>query len=85
MKPYLSIALLVAFGLSACVPSTPIVSDFNGDSVKIVQDDYFGEGARTDSTDVEAARICGKRGRKAEYASVRQLPNYQKEFLYLCL
>lgn len=71
--------------LTACVPSEPVVSDFNGDSVKIVQMDYMGEGARSEKTDNEAARICAKRGRKPEFASVRQLPDYTKEFLYLCL
>ncbi|MDZ4393530.1 hypothetical protein [Cypionkella sp.] len=68
-----------------CAPATPIVSDFNGDSVKIVQVNMLGEGARSDRTDAEADRICAKRGRAAEFASQRVLPNYQVEFLYLCL
>lgn len=78
------LALFVIF-LSACVPSAPIISDYNGASVKIAQDNYFGEGARNATTDAEAARICSKTGKKAEYASVRQSAEYQVEHLYLCL
>lgn len=79
------VVVFCGLALSACVPSEPMVSDFNGDSVKIVQANYFGEGARNDATDAEAARICAKRKMKSEYASARQLPDYQVEYLYLCL
>ena len=79
-------SVLVVVSIAGCVETAPpVVSDFNGDSVKIVQNNYFGEGVRNDQTDAEAARICGKRGLKPEFASVRQLPNYQLEYLYLCL
>lgn len=72
--------------LTACVPAgEPIISDFNGDSVKLVQNNYFGEGVRGPQTDAEAARICGKSGKTAEYASIRQVADYQVEHLYLCL
>lgn len=74
------------FALAACVPpAAPIISDYNGASVKIAQDNYFGEGARSPATDAEAARICGKSGKKAEYASVSPSSEYQVEHLYLCL
>lgn len=75
------------FALAACgVPSEPIVSDFNGASVKIAMINYMGEGARNDASDAEAARICATSGKKrAEYASTRPLPGYQLEHLYLCL
>lgn len=77
---------LSALALAACVPaSEPIISDYNGASVKIAQDNFFGEGARNEATDAQAARICGKTGKKAEYASVRQSGEYQVEHLYLCL
>ena len=81
-------APLIAFALlAACVPAgEPIVSDFNGNSVKIAMDNYFGEGARSEATDAEALRICQKGGKRtAEYASVRQSAEYQVEHLYLCL
>lgn len=73
--------------LTACVPpGEPIVSDYNGDSVKITMYNAFGEGARSPATDAEALRICQKGGKKtAEYASVRQSAEYQVEHLYLCL
>lgn len=75
----------VLTAMSACVPAEPIVSDFNGDSVKIYQFNFAGEGARHQGTDAEAGRICGKRGRTAEYASTKVLGDGQLEFLYLCL
>jgi len=79
--------LLLALTLAACVPAgEPIVSDYNGDSVKIAMENYFGEGARSEATDAEALRICQKGGKRtAEYASVRQSAEYQVEHLYLCL
>ena len=81
-----SVGMISFVALSGCVsPSEPIVSDFNGDSVKIAQFNYMGEGGRHAGTDAEAARICGKQGKKAEYASVRYLPDSYAEHLYLCL
>ena len=78
---------LSALALAACVPAgEPIVSDYNGDSVKIAMNNAFGEGARSAATDAEALRICQKGGKRtAEYASVRQSGEYQVEHLYLCL
>jgi hypothetical protein len=64
-----------------CVP--PAVSDFNGSSVKIVEE--FGGRNPSDATVAEARRICGKVGKGYEYASTRSLPNYQTEYLFLCL
>lgn len=84
MKTLLLTACLMT--LVACVPSTPIVSDYNGASVKIVMTNLAGEGMRSEATDAEALRICTKGGKRtAEYASTMMLPNYQMEHLYLCL
>jgi len=77
--------LLLPLGLilSACVESTPLVSDYNGASVKIVTDMFTADPAA--ATQAEATRICGKSGKRAEYASTRALPDYNYEHLYLCL
>ena len=84
MKPIL-FALLPLIA-AACVPSDPLVSDYNGASVKIVMTNLAGEGARSSVTDAEALRICTKGGkRSAEYASSRVYSDYQLEHLYLCL
>lgn len=87
MRFYLPfLAGVTAIALTACAPATPIVSDFNGDSVKIVQTNIAGEGVRGAQTDAEASRICSKGSKKnAEYASSRVLPTYEVEHLYLCL
>jgi len=74
--------ILSVVALSGCV-TTPVVSDFNGSSVKIQES--FGGRAPSAETKAEAARICGKVGKKAEGASTRELPNYQTEYLFLCL
>lgn len=81
------LALAAAFALPGCIPpSQPIVSDYNGASVKIAMANFFGEGGRSEATDAEALRVCRAGGkRRAEYASTRQLPNDQAEHLYLCL
>ena len=76
----LLIVLLPVF-LLGCVE--PMVSDFNGSSVKVVED--FGGKKPTTATVQEAQRICGKVGKTSEYATTRTLPNYQTEYLFLCL
>lgn len=79
--------LIALLFIAACVPpGEPIVSDYNGDSVKITMYNAFGEGGRSAATDAEALRICQRGGKRvAEYASVRQSAEYQVEHLYLCL
>jgi hypothetical protein len=72
---------LLPLCLMGCVE--PMVSDFNGSSVKIVED--FGARTPTPATVAEAQRICGKVGKTSEYASTRNLQNYQTEYLFLCL
>ncbi len=81
MKKYLGLVCL--FLLSACVVPAPAVSDFNGSSVKI-QTSVFNSNAQEQAT-AEAARICQKVGKRAEYASARQLSDYDSELLFLCL
>lgn len=79
-------AFAVLFALAACVPSEPLVSDYNGASVKIVMTNIAGEGRQSEITDAEALRICQKGGKRtAEYASSRMVNDYQLEHLYLCL
>lgn len=70
--------------LSAC-GAAPVVSDFNGSSVKIQTSAFTPMKEARASTKAEANRICGKVGKHAEYASSRELPNYVYEHLYLCL
>jgi hypothetical protein len=76
----LPVVLLPVF-LLGCV--APMVSDFNGSSVKIVED--FGGQNPSPATVAEAQRICGKVGKTSEYASTRNVANYQTEYLFLCL
>jgi hypothetical protein len=80
-------ALMIASAatLSGCVAPNPIVSDFNGDSVKIVESAFADPKTVQAAAQKEADRICATRGTKAEYASVRTLPEYKAEYLFLCL
>lgn len=71
--------------LSACIPATPVVSDYNGNSVKIQMSALADANEAKANAQAEAERICGKVGKRAEYASTRQLPEYNSEHLYLCL
>lgn len=82
MKKSLPLLALVPL-LAACV-TTPIVSDYNGDSVKLQGPSLYSDEV-TAKFQVEAQRICGKAGKTAEYASSIALPNYTMEHLYLCL
>lgn len=79
--------LVVAFTvLSACGNTPAIVSDFNGDSVKIVTYGLETVEYQRSVADPEAARICATQKKRAEYASVRvNTQTYENEHLYLCL
>ena len=73
--------VLLPLVLMGCV--APVVSDFNGSSVKLVEE--FGGRQPVDATRAEAARICGKIGKTSEYASSRVVGDFQIEHLFLCL
>lgn len=84
MQKYLLLAPV--FLLVACTPPNPIVSDFNGDSVKIQSSQFEDAKESQAAAQIEADRICQRGNRKrAEYASTRSLPNYLNEHLFLCL
>jgi hypothetical protein len=72
--------------LSACVETPPVVSDFNGDSVKVVTI-AWASTEPTPATAAEANRICKAGGKsRAEYASTRvNSQTYEATHLYLCL
>ena len=76
--------LTCALALTAC-DATPVVSDFNGSSVKIQTSAFTAVKDARVATQAEADRICGKVGKLAEYASSREVPDYVYEHLYLCL
>ncbi len=77
------------FGLSLLVmagcSTEPLVSDFNGSSVKLQTDAFTPLAEAKRMSQAEADRICGKVGKQAEYASSREVPGYVYEHLYLCL
>lgn len=83
---------LVFFGFAlsltgACVPTPPVVTDYNGASVTIQQDILLTPANGGDPAVIsEASRICGTAGRRAEYAStVTDQRNYIARHLFLCL
>lgn len=80
----IQIILASALALSAC-DVRPVVSGFNGSSVSIQTSAFTPVKEAKASTQAEANRICGKVGKRAEYASTRALPDYNSEHLYLCL
>lgn len=79
----LAILLASAVTLSACGPANPLVSQFNGDSVSIVVDPFTTDADV--ASDAKAASICKTRGKKAERGSIKSLPDYRVEILYMCL
>jgi len=79
-----ALAILAALALPACVMTAPpVVTDFNGASVKLNTD--MMAAYPTPPTTAEANRICAMSGKRAEYASTRPIPNVGYEHLYLCL
>jgi hypothetical protein len=86
LKKFIGIIALCG-AVSGCEPiaNPPIVSGFNGSSVGIQAAGFFGNEKPTPEHAAEAARICGKVQKNAEYASSRMVSDYQIEHLYLCL
>lgn len=93
MRKFCVVASLLLMG---CASSKPMVSDFNGDSVKVrVACGLAYECMKPRPEDqAEADRICGTRGRKAQFASTVPgnttnlatgvtMENY--DHLYLCV
>lgn len=79
---FLAIAPIALF---ACVPVDPVVSDYNGASVKIILPPV-ATPEQTTAMNAEATRICKAGGkRRAEGVSKRELPDYRIEYLFLCL
>ncbi len=77
---------IAALGLAACVPATPVVSDFNGSSVKIQVSQMADQEEAKANAQAEATRICQQGGkRRAEPASTRTVADYTSELLFLCL
>ena len=89
------LATLSVLGLAACAPPPgPVVSDYNGDSVKIqelaIHLKYAPEkekAANLQNMHNEANRICRTgHGKKAELASMKEDPSdIYITNLYLCL
>ncbi len=79
------VLVLLPVLLAACIPATPIVSDFNSDSVKIQISQLANQEEAKANALAEANRICAKKGRHAEPASSRTVADYTTELLYLCL
>ncbi|OWY10824.1 hypothetical protein B6V74_02005 [Thioclava sp. F42-5] len=78
-------ALLLLPFLAGCVPATPIVSDYNGDSVTIQTSMLADQAEVKVNAQAEADRICAKKDKRAEYASSRQVAEYTNAHLFLCL
>ena len=79
---------LALASLTACtIPASPIVSDYNGDSVTIVTSQFTDRQEALAASLKEAERICSKGHKKrAEHVSVRGNPNtYENADLFLCL
>lgn len=81
------LALASILLLSACVEPAPAVSEFNGSSVTIQQSTIVTVPNHEQPEIIaEAKRICGKVGKRAEYASTRSAPNAAyADHLFLCL
>lgn len=72
--------------LASCENTPAIVSDFNGNSVKIVTSGFETAEYQRSVADPEAQRICATAGKTAEHVSVRvNGQTYENEHLYLCL
>jgi hypothetical protein len=71
--------------LAACSP-LPQTTDFNGESVKIRTTSVGPRAAAWRAAQPEADRVCGERGRVAQYASTTKVPDTNKEeHFFICV
>lgn len=82
----LSLSALV-FTLAGCAEQPPLVSGFNGHSVEVQQSTIFTPpNPELPEVKEQAARICGKVNKRAEFASYKSGPdNIYATHLFLCL
>lgn len=78
-----ALALLPVLVLCACVePSPPMVSDYNGRTVKVIYHPYpLGDDYRESPIYAKAVETCGG---EAVYQGTRQISEYQGEHVFLC-
>lgn len=72
---------VIGFSISACTP--PATVDFNGHSVKIRTSSNLDSDKQ--AALVEAQNICGKVGKRAEYASTTYVHDLNIQHLFLCI
>ncbi len=77
------LALVFAALLAACVDAAPpLVSDFNGHTVKLVYHPYpLGADYKGSPLYSTAVETCGS---DAVYQGMRQVSQYQGEHIFLC-
>lgn len=81
-------AMTAIAGLSACqMENTPIVTDYNGDSVTIIRPSFIPRAEAIAQTTAEAQRICQKGHKKsAEHVSARTNPGtYETSDFFICI
>lgn len=83
MNPFRKPAAIIILGVvvSACTP--PETVDFNGHSVKIRTASNLNSDKQ--SALVKAQNICGKVGKRAEYASTTYVHDLNIQHLFLCI
>lgn len=82
----MKLVFLLPFVLTACVEADqPMISDFNGNSVKVVSYPYAANNDPRSPTWQTADAICKRAGKTAQYGSTRVLNAYQGEHTFLCL
>lgn len=71
----------IGFAISACTP--PETVDFNGHSVKIRTSSNLASDKQ--AALAQAQNICGKVGKRAEFASTTYVHDLNIQHLYLCI
>ena len=73
--------IVVGFSVAGCTP--PATIDFNGHSVKIRTSSNLASDKQ--AALIQAQNICGKVGKRAEYASTTYIHDLNIQHLFLCL
>lgn len=87
MKHLLFTFPLVALAACDVAAPTPIVSDYNGRTVKVQYHSFaLGDGYRDSPVYFKAVETCKLDGRRdAAYQGVRNVSQYSGEHVFLCI
>lgn len=82
---YRALMTIVLLASGGCAAPRPVITEYNGASIKISVPKAFAGTSPRPQDYAEAQRICSTTQKRAEYASTFENKKYFVDYLFLCL